>query len=193
MRALRSSDSDESFRRVGLAALKSKPVRQALADNYGTSPVVDQLLNAIESSSDQTRRAAAVVLPFFKDTRCASALVKALRDPVEGVRRTVASRIGEARLVECIEALREAAKDPSEDVRNAVANALGAMQAIIDKYPICHKCAIQTRPATEEERAVYGQITLLPGLIAWQCPNCGDSLPHWPSLHFAGRRGVRPA
>jgi uncharacterized protein with PIN domain len=50
-------------------------------------------------------------------------------------------------------------------------------------YPICPKCNVQTRPATEEEKRVYdalGPLAQMPGMIVWQCPECGEG-------------GVRPA
>jgi hypothetical protein len=41
-------------------------------------------------------------------------------------------------------------------------------------YPVCPKCRTQTRPATDAEKAIYGPIASMPGLIVWQCPQCGE-------------------
>lgn len=51
-------------------------------------------------------------------------------------------------------------------------------------YPLCPKCGTQTRPATEEEKAVYRGLDEMfglkapldsrPDMIAWQCPECGE-------------------
>jgi hypothetical protein len=54
------------------------------------------------------------------------------------------------------------------------------MEQAKSSYPLCPKCGTQTRPATVEEKAMYGPLTSMPGLIAWQCPKCPEG-------------GVRPA
>lgn len=42
-------------------------------------------------------------------------------------------------------------------------------------FPRCSQCGSATRPATDEERQIYGGVAALPGLMTWKCTKCSSS------------------
>ena len=42
-------------------------------------------------------------------------------------------------------------------------------------FPACSMCGAPTRPATNEERAVFGSVSAMPGLMTWKCTKCEGS------------------
>jgi hypothetical protein len=42
-------------------------------------------------------------------------------------------------------------------------------------FPSCQKCGSQAKPATANEAAIFGNLSMLPGMMTWKCPNCGGS------------------
>jgi hypothetical protein len=42
-------------------------------------------------------------------------------------------------------------------------------------FPSCQNCGSKTRPANANEKKIFGNVSMLPGMMTWKCPNCGDS------------------